>query len=150
MDRQLAKQQKRELKLQRKLKNLEKKYFIDLEIVFEKELYIRRDHYTLDSRYVAYQTWEIFEKTLDTIISFEDPMIDFAHIDKNVFIDMYKPLLLLLDGITMDKYLDFFYISSPYNIGQLVFRDNDSRLDFRDWAIELKILPSLEDVMFGK
>lgn len=80
---------------------------------------------------------------------FEDPMYS-LYIEYDAFVDTYAPLLETLDGSDMTSYLDFFMEPSPLNHSTAVFKDEDARLDFRDLAIEMKLLPEVREVMEGE
>jgi hypothetical protein len=63
---------------------------------------------------------------------------------------MYEKVLQQFDGSDMTSYLDFFFVPSPLNRRIWTFVDDDARLDFRDSALEMGLIPSLNEVMEGE
>jgi hypothetical protein len=95
-------------------------------------------------------TWfEFKQNTLSRIDMFEDPVYS-TYVDKNIFVEMYSTALETLDGGDMSSFVDFYFQSSPINNSIYIFRDENSKLDFMDIAIDCGLLPELEDIMAGE
>jgi hypothetical protein len=96
-------------------------------------------HYTI--------VWSKFD--VSSITSIEDP-ISSGTMATESFIQIYEPFLITLDGRDMMSHVDFFFERSPCNSSILMFLDENARLDFRDEAIEMKLIPPIRDVMVGE
>lgn len=95
-------------------------------------------------------TWlEFVQNLLSQIDMFEDPVYS-TYVDKEIFIEMYSKALETLDGSDMSSFVDFYFQSSPINNSIYIFRDENSKLDFMDIAIDCGLLPELEDIMAGE
>jgi DNA-binding transcriptional MerR regulator len=86
---------------------------------------------------------------LQTITLFEDPVYS-TYIDKDIFIDIYEKVLDTFDGGDMTSFIDFYFEPSPVNTTLYIFRDEDVKLDFRDFAIELGLIPEIKEIMEGE
>jgi hypothetical protein len=72
-------------------------------------------------------TWVSFcEKTLATVSTFEDPVYS-NHVIKELFIEMYEPLLVSLDGSDMTSFVDLFFEPSPIDKSRYIFKDEDAK-----------------------
>jgi len=94
-------------------------------------------------------TWDILCRGDHDILSFEDPLVASFHCPIDDFLSTYAPILQLLNGDCPTNYVDFFYMPSPMNTTQMVFRDEKVQLKFRNWAIKLGLIPSLKKMMTG-
>lgn len=95
-------------------------------------------------------TWPIFQATkINTIDTFEDPVYS-AHVEKDIFIEMYGKVLEALDGEETSFFVDFYFEPSPVFTTAYIFRNEDAKIDFRDFAMELGLLPELVEIMEGE
>lgn len=100
--------------------------------------------------YKASLTWIQFKtNSLSNIDIFEDPVYS-TYIGREIFIDMYGKVLETLDGSDMSSYIDFYFELSPINNTIYLFKDEDAKLDFRDFAIELGLIPEIKEIMEGE
>lgn len=81
--------------------------------------------------------------------TFEDP-VHSGCVDKIKFIDIYIEVLKTFDGSDMSSHVDFYFTSSVTNTTHLCFIDEDAKLDFFDYAVELGILPPLKEIQEGE
>lgn len=79
----------------------------------------------------------------------EDP-IYCTYVEKTCFVEMYHDLLITLDGSDETAFIDFYFEKSPLNNSILVFRDEDAKLDFREFAIELNLIPGMKEIYEGE
>lgn len=95
-------------------------------------------------------TWKCFEHNkLESISLISDPITG-GFISKECFIGIYGSLLETLDGSDLSSYVDFFFEISPCNSCSLVFVDEDAQADFLDFAIDMKLIPEMFDIMRGE
>jgi hypothetical protein len=80
---------------------------------------------------------------------FEDPMYS-TPVAKEIFVEIYGRCLETLDGEDEVSFVDFFFEPSPVNNTLYLFRNEDARLDFRDLAIELGLIPEVIEIMEGE
>lgn len=80
---------------------------------------------------------------------FQDPIYE-TLVEKEVFILNYESLLRTLDGSDMSAYVDFFFVPSPLASHVLLFVDEDARMDFRDMARDMGLVPEMKEVMEGE
>lgn len=80
---------------------------------------------------------------------FEDPITG-GRLAWESFIETYGKLLETLDGRDMSSYVDFFFEPSSLDTSIWVFVDEDAKLDFRDEAILMGLVPPIVDVMAGE
>ena len=92
-------------------------------------------------------TWQTFD--VNQVEVFRDPTWE-CYIPRDEFIQIYGKLLETLDGGDMSSYVDFFFRPSPVNKTMYEFVDEDCRLDFREMAEEMKLIPSFKEVMEGE
>ena len=92
-------------------------------------------------------TWSKFNVTSVCLV--DDPITS-GQMAIESFIEIYEPLLLTLDGRDLSSYVDFFFERSACNNSILVFVDEDAKLDFRDEAIHMQLIPPIGDVMVGE
>ncbi len=91
--------------------------------------------------------WSRFD--IGSVTSVEDP-ISSGTMAIESFIQIYEPLLITLDGYDMSSYVDFFFERSPCNRCILMFVDENAKLDFRDAAIEMELIPPIIEIMVGE
>jgi len=95
-------------------------------------------------------TWEFFSRSrLSEVLLFEDPLYS-AYVEKETFLELYRPVLESLDGGDMCSYVDIYFAPSPLNPSLYLFVDEDARLDFRDYATELGLIPPLVEALEGE
>lgn len=92
-------------------------------------------------------TWKSFDTTSLELV--EDP-IGTGQMSIESFINTYSPLLETLDGRDMSSYMDFYFERSVCNASILVFVDENAKLDFRDEAILMGLIPELTEIMEGE
>ncbi len=92
-------------------------------------------------------TWSKFDPTSITLI--EDPLTS-NHLVVESFIDIYGPLLETMDGRDMASYIDFYFERSHANQLVLVFTDENARIDFREEAEMMGLIPLMKTVMEGE
>lgn len=92
-------------------------------------------------------TWANFNVSSVSLV--DDPITS-GQMAIESFIQIYEPLLLTLDGRDLSSYVDFFFERSACNKSILSFVDEDAKLDFRDEAIHMKLIPPIGDVMTGE
>jgi len=92
-------------------------------------------------------TWNNFDHS--KIELFRDPTWE-SYIPCEEFIQIYGRLLKTFDGSDMSSYVDFFFRPSPINKTIYEFIDEDARLDFRDMAEEMNLIPSMNEIMEGE
>lgn len=91
--------------------------------------------------------WATYDwKKVDQI---RDPVYE-SYLPAEEFLQIYEPLLKTMDGSDLSSYIDFFFRPSPVNRGILEFCDEDSRLDFRDFAEEMGLIAKFEEIMEGE
>ena len=88
-------------------------------------------------------TWELTSQD-NTINSIEHPLTEWC-MPKQEFFNTFKNVCVLLNGETMSDYVSFFFKRDVINSSHLKFTDNDAKMDFLDWAIEEKCLPSIKE-----
>lgn len=83
--------------------------------------------------------------------SLEDPVSGSA-IDKSMYFKIYGEMLKTLDGqdALPDTFVDFFFEKDSVNQGHLRFKDESAKGDWMDWAEEVGIQPSFEDIKAGE
>lgn len=91
--------------------------------------------------------WSSFD--ISSVTTVEDPIAT-GSMAIDSFIEIYGPLLQTLDGSDMSSYVDFFFERSPCNRSVLIFVDENARLDFRDEAILMNLIPPIGDIMVGE
>lgn len=79
----------------------------------------------------------------------EDPIYS-TPVDIEVYQDMYGQILDSLDGLDEESKVSFFFEISHVNQSTLVFRNDKSRLFFREEAEELNLIPKLVEVCEGE
>lgn len=95
-------------------------------------------------------TWHQFVSRPETHAEmFQDPLYE-TYITSELFVDIYKSLLETLDGRDMTSYFDFFYEPSHVNKSVYVFKDENAKLDFRDFAEDLGLIPKIKHVIVGE
>lgn len=94
-------------------------------------------------------TWEDFCRKAHNIVLVEDPITS-GYLALESFVETYEPLLKTLDGRDMSSFVDFFLHTSPLNKGVLMFVDDDAKLDFRDEAVEMNLIPPIKDIQAGE
>jgi hypothetical protein len=79
--------------------------------------------------------------------TFEDPFSG-TSVPKQVYNDMYGPAcrVVIQESFTVRM----FYEENPLMVGEWRFRDDDSRADIYDAAVELGIVPTAEEVKQGE
>ncbi len=103
--------------------------------------------YRVDKMMRYHLTWSKFDPTSITLI--EDPLTS-NHLVVESFIDIYGPLLETMDGRDMASYIDFYFERSHANQLVLVFTDENARIDFREEAEMMGLIPSMKAVMEGE
>ena len=85
-------------------------------------------------------TWDmcLSDISIDTL---EHPLYGTAFAKKE-FGNMFKSVVIKLDGTTASDYISFFFIRNTINPNNLVFCDSDAREDFLEWAQEENCIPS--------
>lgn len=63
---------------------------------------------------------------------------------------MYGELLQTFNGDDMSAFIDFYFEPSPLNNTMYIFRDENAKLDFRDLAVELNLIPEIKEIMEGE
>lgn len=92
-------------------------------------------------------TWKTFDNSgLEAV---DDP-IGSGHLSIQSFISIYGTLLETLDGRDMSSYVDFYFERSVCNSSLLVFVDENAKLDFRDEAILMGLIPEMKEIMEGE
>ena len=95
-------------------------------------------------------TWDKFQTTkAKTVSIFEDPVYS-TYVTKDIFIEMYGACLETLDGDDETAFVDFYFEPSPLNNSIYIFRNEEAKLDFRDLAIELGLIPEIREIMEGE
>jgi hypothetical protein len=94
-------------------------------------------------------TWKSFSPLSGEIKSVDDP-VSSSQMDFESFVEIYGALLETLDGRDMSSYVDFYFEKSACNSSLLVFVDENARLDFRDEAILMGLIPPMRDIMEGE
>ena len=95
-------------------------------------------------------TWLII-KNNPQITEVQHPVYDNIY-TKTEFEEEFKPLLINLNGHPEPEpydYLGFYVEINPLN-GCLKFRDEDTKSIFIDWAVELDIIPPLQEIYQGE
>ena len=92
-------------------------------------------------------TWSKFD--VNSVGLVDDPITS-GQMAIESFIEIYEPLLITLDGRDMSSFLDFFFERSACNKNILVFVDENAKMDFRDEAIHMNLIPPIGDVMVGE
>ena len=88
-----------------------------------------------------------FNSTISTI---EDPVIC-SFISVQDFAEMYKPIFhSIYSGEYEDENLDCYFCENIVNSTSLVFKDNDERNNFFDWAQQLDCVPTLGEIKSGE
>jgi len=85
----------------------------------------------------------------DDVRCIEDP-VHSAYIDLDNYFKMFGPLLRTFDGSDADSHITEFFVKSPVNSSILTFVDEDSRLDFQQLAIEMKLIPQIKEIFHGE
>ena len=91
-------------------------------------------------------TWANFESQLNNIDMFEDPVYE-SYVDKEQFLDIYIKVLRTLDGTDLSSYVDFYFQPSPINSSVYIFVDENAKLDFRDFAYEMGLVPEMKEII---
>lgn len=95
-------------------------------------------------------TWTTFLATKGkTAMIFEDPMYS-TYVAKEIFFEIYEKCLETLDGEDETCFIDFFFEPSPLNNTLYLFRNEDTRLDFRDLAIDMGLIPEVVEILEGE
>lgn len=94
-------------------------------------------------------TWEEFCRQAHSVVLVEDPITS-GYLALESFVETYEPLLKTFDGRDMSSFVDFFLHASPLNKGVLMFVDDDAKLDFRDEAVEMNLIPPIKDIQAGE
>jgi hypothetical protein len=93
------------------------------------------------------QTWLTFKTKNDiSKLLFEDPVYS-TYTDGDTFVSIYGQALETFDGLDECSYFDFYFELSPVNQTIYLFRDSDAKLDFRDLAIDLELIPKIQEIM---
>jgi len=86
-----------------------------------------------------------FNSSISTI---EDPVIC-GFISVQDFAEMYQPILhSIYSGEYEDENLDCYFCENIVNSTSLVFKDNDERNNFFDWAQTLDCVPTLGEIKY--
>lgn len=95
-------------------------------------------------------TWnQVKENWLDKIDIIEDPIYS-SYVETNIFIEMYGKLLDELDGSDSISFFSFYFEPSPLNNSIYLFKDEEVKQDFCEFARELKLIPELIEIMEGE
>lgn len=95
-------------------------------------------------------TWDLFVTTkLPTVSIFQDPVYS-TYVPKEIFLDMYGQVLRTFTGEDDMDFIDFYFEPSPLNNGIYLFRNEDTKLDFREFAVELGLIPDITEIMEGE
>lgn len=92
-------------------------------------------------------TWSKFD--VNSVSLIDDPITS-GQMAIESFIEIYEPLLITLDGRDMSSFIDFFFERSACNKSVLSFVDENAKMDFRDEAIHMNLIPPIGDVMVGE
>lgn len=88
-------------------------------------------------------------KNDDSVTLFEHPVYD-CLIDKNEYYKEFSKILDLLDGETMTDYIDIFFRRDAVFESALIFIGDNEKLDFYEWAVEVKCIPTLGEIHCGE
>lgn len=91
-----------------------------------------------------------FSRSMRNDISLINDPITLGYLDVGSFIDVYRPLLELLDGKDYESYMDFYFTRSPCNKSLLEFIDQSQREDFLYQATEMGLIPSMKEITWGQ
>ncbi len=82
-------------------------------------------------------------------ICIQDPVHQ-MYLDTENYFNVYGPLLETFDGADADSFIDLFFESSPVHCSILLFKDEESRLDFQYLAIQMKLIPPIQEICEGE
>ena len=92
----------------------------------------------------------IYSSFNSTISTIEDPVIC-SFISIQDFAEMYMPIFHSIYSKEFeDENLDCYFCENIVNSTSLVFKDNDERNNFFDWAQQLNCVPTLGEIKSGE
>lgn len=95
-------------------------------------------------------TWNIVqENLLETIDLFEDPVYG-SYIEKELFVEIYNPVLNELDGGDPFYYFCSYFEPSAVNNSTYVFKDNQTKQEFYEMALEYGVVLNIKEIQEGE